>query len=561
MVAVLGVASGIFFLQYSGHAGGSPIEAKSGQLYTCGMHPQVIQNQPGNCPICGMKLTPIRKQADAPAGSTERKAKYYKSTMLPGEVRQTPGKDSMGMDMAPVYEDNVTDPTAIVIDPVTIQNMGIRTGIVSNGPLRRIIRTVAMIDYDETSLVDVTTKFKGWITKLYVNVTGQLVHKGEPLFEIYSPELYSAQNEYLVALGNSNGSKVNEQSLKASALTKLVYFDISEDQIAELERSRQIKKTLRINSPRDGFVVEKMAVEGQMVKEGMRLYRLADLALVWVQAQVYEQDIAFIKLGQEALVSLSYLPDRKFIGRVTYIYPTVDEQTRTVRVRMEFHNPGYFLKPGMYATVELKAEITPSALLVPDTAVLRSGEHNTVFIALEGGRFSPRTVILGPRSENNMYQVLSGLAEGERVVISGQFMLDSESQLREAILKMLPPALPNQASAASRPAVSSSNAVPAAEKDVYVCPMPEHVSIQYRTPGQCPLCGMALVPVSPALLAQIKPVPLAELYTCPMPEHAEVRLKAPGKCPRCGMTLIPATMPAETAATNAPGAHAGMPHN
>ncbi len=179
-----------------------------------------------------------------------------------------------------------------------------------------------------------------------------------------------------------------------------------------------------------------MVVEGQMVEAGMKLYRLADLGTVWVQSQIYEQDLPFVRLGQEATVSLSYLADRKFRGRVTYIYPTVDEKTRTAKVRMEFHNPGYFLKPGMFATVELTAELSPSALLVPDSAVLRSGEKNTVFVALEGGKFEPRTVALGLRAQGNLYQVLSGLSEGERIVTSGQFMLDSESQLREAIQKM-----------------------------------------------------------------------------------------------------------------------------
>src|SRR5262249_51964489 len=173
---------------------------------------------------------------------------------------------------------------------------------------------------------------------------------------------------------------------------------------------------------------------------GMKLYRLADLSLVWVLSQVYEQDLVFLKLGQEAVVRLSYLSDREFRGRVTYIYPTLDEKTRTAKVRMEFHNPGFFLKPGMFATVELRVELASSALLVPDSAVLRNGEKNTVFVALAGGRFEPRTVAIGPRAENNRYQVLHGLAEGERVVTSGQFMLDSESQLREAIQKMLQPA-------------------------------------------------------------------------------------------------------------------------
>jgi RND family efflux transporter MFP subunit len=376
------------------------------QLYTCGMHPQVIQDKPGNCPICGMKLTPIRKQTGGAPGATN---------------------------VSPVQTSIIT------IDPVTTQNMDLRTAAVTRGPLRRIVRTVGIVDFAEAAQTEVTTKFKGWIEKLYVDYTGQQVHHGEPLFEVYAPDLYSAETEYVLAMeeATSKGG-VGAELIKKSALDKLRYFDISEEQIAELEKSRQVRKTLRVSAPRDGIVVEKMVLEGQMVEAGMKLYRLADLGTVWVQSQVYEQDLPLVKLGQEATVSLSYLPDRKFRGRVTFIYPTVDEKTRTVRVRMEFHNPGFFLKPGMFATVELTADLAESALLVPDMAVLRSGERNTAFVALDGGKFEPRALVLGPRSENNQYEVLSGLNEGERVVTSGQFMLDSESQLREAIQKMQP---------------------------------------------------------------------------------------------------------------------------
>lgn len=530
-----------FLLKPSAQDHRSATKAKSEQLYTCGMHPQVIQNKPGNCPICGMKLTRIRKQAGPGAGAKERKVKYYKSTMLPGEVRQTPGKDSMGMDMVPVYENEAADESsAITIDPVTIQNMSIRTSEVVRGPLRRTIRTVAIIDYNEPSLVDVTTKFKGWIEKLYVDATGQQVHRGEPLFEIYSPELYSAEVEYLIALNSPTNTLREGAGLKFSSLTKLKYFDISDEQIAELEKTRQPRKTLRILSPSDGFVVEKMAVEGQMVEPGMKIYRLADLSLVWVYAQIYEQDLVYIKLGQEAVMKLSYLPGRQFRGRVTYIYPNVDEKTRTARVRMEFHNPGFFLKPGMFASVAITSELEPSVLLAPDSAILRSGEKNTVFVALEGGRFDPRTVTLGPQAENDQYQVISGLNEGEKVVTSGQFMLDSESQLREAIQKMIEPgkvAPPTVHEPHQEHAVLTTPAEP--EKPVYICPMSEHISIDYDHPGKCPICGMTLVPVSPATLRNLQPDGKLLYYTCPMPEHSEVHLDKPGKCPKCGMTLIP----------------------
>jgi multidrug efflux pump subunit AcrA (membrane-fusion protein) len=469
-------------------------------LYTCSMHPQVVQDRPGDCPICGMKLVPLRKETASASKDRQstgnRKIKYYKSTMLLGEISQTPRKDSMGMDMVPVYEGEEESQT-INVDPVTVQKMGVRTAVVTKGPLRRVIRTVGSIDYNETALADVTTKFKGWIENLYVDSTGKQVHKGESLFDIYSPDLYSAQNEYVLAL-NQTGTG----GLRSSARQKLKLFDISEDQIAELEKTRQPQRTLRVNAPIDGVVVEKMAVKGQMVDAGMKLYRLADLSIVWVQSQIYEQDLALLKLGQEAEVSLSYLPDRKFRGRITYIYPTVDEKTRTARVRMEFHNPGLFLKPGMFATVEIHAELEPEALLVPDTAVLRSGDKNTVFVALEGGKFEPRSVTLGARSEGDQIQVLSGLKEGERVVTSGQFMLDSESQLREAIQKMLNPAAagsptpPEHAEHGAALAASPSMQAPTPQPSSYVCPMPEHASIKYDHSGKCPICGMTLIPAT-----------------------------------------------------------------
>jgi RND family efflux transporter MFP subunit len=539
---------------------GKTDSAQGEQLYTCGMHPQVIQNKPGNCPICGMKLTPIRKQPGtiATAHSGERKIKYYKSTMKAGEIKPGPGKDSMGMDMVPVYEDEAAaaEASIIQVDPATTQNMGIRTGLVTRGPLRRTIRTVGIIDYDETALAEVSTKFRGWIEKLYVDATGKQMHRGEPLFEIYSPELYLAQTEYLLSLGSmTNHESTAAELRKTASLTKLKYWDISDDQIAELERTRTAKKTLRVNAPRDGIVVEKMVVEGQMVEAGAKLYRLADLATVWVQAQVYEQDLPFIKLGQEAVVSLASQPDPKFRGRVTYLYPMVDDKTRTAKVRMEFHNPGYFLKPGMYATVELSAELAPSALLVPDMAVLRSGEKNTVFVALDGGRFEPRTVILGPRAGEDAYAVLSGLNEGERVVTSGQFMLDSESQLREAIQKMMKPGEAGPTMTSTVNGHRTTNAMPAIpENVVYICPMPEHVALQYEHPGKCPLCGMTLVPVTPETLAKIQPGGHIEYYTCPMPEHSDVRSDKPGKCPKCNMTLIPVMKQESPATTNlAPG--------
>jgi RND family efflux transporter MFP subunit len=490
------------------------VAASAGKtLYTCGMHPWIIQDHPGNCPICGMKLEPVRKQADSAAAASA---------------------------------------SAIAVDPVTIQEMDIRTTPVVSGPLRRTIRTVGTIDYNETALADVTTKFKGWIEKLDVDATGALVHRGEPLFEIYSPELYSAEVEYLLTLNQTSTNDPGAAVLRETAANKLKFFDISDAQIAALAKTDKPSKTMKILAPADGFVIQKNVIEGQMVDAGMKLYQLADLGLVWVYAQIYEQDLPYIQLGQEAVVRLASMPDREFRGRVTYVYPNVDEKTRTARVRMEFENPGYFLKPGMFVSVQITSELDPSVLLIPDSAIVRSGEKNTVFVALAGGKFDPRTVVLGPEAEGDQYQVVSGLQAGERVVTSGEFMLDSESQLREAIQKMREPAGAAMEMAATTNTsemepTASTNAT--AEGVVYVCPMPAHVSITYDHPGKCPICGMTLVPVTPKELKWLHPGGKVLYYTCPMPEHNYIHEDKPGKCPICGMTLIPVMAPPD-AATN-----------
>jgi RND family efflux transporter MFP subunit len=537
----------------------NPVTAAPGKtLYTCGMHPWIIQDHPGNCPICGMKLEPVHKTTGV---SSTGNILYYKSTMKPGETSPGPAKDSMGMDMVPVYGTAGNASSTIAIDPATIQQMNIQTAVVTRGPLRRTIRTVGTIEYNETALVDVTTKFKGWIEKLDVDATGQLVHRGQPLFEIYSPDLYSAEAEYLSVLGTNTDSSAT--ALREAALAKLKFYDVADDQIATLKKSREPGRTLAILAPADGFVIEKNVVQGQMVDAGTKLYRLADLGIVWIFAQVYEQDLPYVQLGQEATVKLASLPDREFRGRVTYVYPDVDEKTRTAKVRLEFENPGYFLKPGMFVSAQITSELEPSALLVPDSAVLRSGEKNTVFIALPGGKFDARTVVLGPEGEHGMVEVIGGLQAGERVVISGQFMLDSESQLREAIQKMN-----GTATGTNVEPLKGEYAAPASPLQhfnestnlVYVCPMPEHVSIVYDHPGKCPICGMALVPVTPTGLKQLLPGGKVLYYTCPMPEHSYIHAEQPGKCPVCGMTLIPVmAAPDTTRPTANPAGQASGP--
>ncbi len=289
------VGAGTYWLASNQAAGdesaGATSTKKAKTLYTCGMHPQVIQDHPGNCPICGMRLTPMRRQTVAAtsgkaAPSGERKIKYWRAPMDPTYISDKPGKSPMGMDLCrfmKMKRPPRRPPTSSLIRS-PFRTWASARASSRDGPLRRVIRTVGTIHYNEAALADVTTKFKGWIEKLYVDTTGQQVHRGDPLFEIYSPELYSAQVEYLLARRTTNSEANSSQdsgqdALRASARLKLKYWDISDQQIAELDQSGQPRKTLQVLAPIDGFVTEKRIVEGQMVNAGMKIYRLADLGI------------------------------------------------------------------------------------------------------------------------------------------------------------------------------------------------------------------------------------------------------------------------------------------
>jgi multidrug efflux pump subunit AcrA (membrane-fusion protein) len=416
----------------------------------------------------GWLLPPATLAADtgsASEGATpsgERKIKYYQSTMNPSEVKPGPGKDSMGMDMVPVYEGEDSSASAIKIDAVTIQRMNLKTAPVERGPVRREIRAVGIVAYNEEGLRDVTTKYEGWIEKLLVNATWTTVKAGDALFEIYSPDLYNAQLNYLVAR-ESEGDAAGP--LTRSALARLQLFDVSKEFIDEVVRAGEPKRTYLYRAPAAGVVIEKMAIEGQMVAPGERMYRLADLSSVWALTQIYESDLPFVKQGQPVTVRTTYGSEQTFSGKVDLLLPQVEEQTRTVTARLVLENPDGFLRPDMFVDVRFATQLADSAVLVPDIAVLRSGDRNSVFVALQGGLFEPRNVTLGVRSEGNFYEVKDGLSAGECVVTSGQFMLDSESQLREAIQKMLrgdgnaPPTDGNE----DHGAMANTPAAPAAE--------------------------------------------------------------------------------------------------
>jgi Cu(I)/Ag(I) efflux system membrane fusion protein/cobalt-zinc-cadmium efflux system membrane fusion protein len=397
-----------------------------------------------------MKLTPLKpgtggQQATAvPAG--ERKIKYWQAPMDPTYIRNEPGKSPMGMDLVPVYEDE-TATGGIVIDPVTAQNMGIRTAPVERRDLSRTLRTVGLVTYEESRQYSINSKIDGWIEKLHVNQTGQMVRKGQPLLEIYSPELVAAQQEYLLAL--DSGRRLAEspfpeiadgaRRLLDASRTRLSYWDISEKQIRELEQTRQLRKTLTLYSPYGGIVTEKKTFEGMRVMTGEELLQISDISSVWVNADIYEFEVPWVKVGQLAQVELPFVPGRVFVGKVSFVYPYLEPKTRTAQLRIVLANPGFELKPDMYANVRIETEPVANVLAIPDHAVLNSGKGQTVFVALGEGRFEPRAVQTGVTNDEGYIQILSGLSEGEQVVTSAQFMLDSESKLREAIQKMLAP--------------------------------------------------------------------------------------------------------------------------
>jgi len=451
---VLGITS--LFLISCNSGENQTANAEEGQLWTCGMHPEVIVDKPGQCPKCGMNLVPVKKTEPAmkqqnpagekvQAGKGTRKILYWQAPMDPSEIYDKPGKSKMGMDLVPVYADQVSSGSTVRIDPATVQNMGVRTAPVEKTAFSRSIRSVGDVNYNEEKIFVVSAKISGWIEKLYVDYTGKSVRKGQPLLEIYSPDLVTTQQEYLLALknkellGESQFASIREgaDALLNSTHQRLRYWDIPESEINRLKKSGKVSKSLTLESPADGVVIHKNAVEGLHIMEGMSLYQIADLSTIWVEVSVYDDELPWIAVGQEAKVELSYLPGKILEGRVIYIYPYLDEKARDVKVRLEFRNPGLELKPGMYANVWIKTQPIKDALVIPTEAVIRSGHRNIVFVAQGEGRFEPREVRLGEESDDGRIRILAGLVGGEQIVISAQFMLDSESRLQEAIQKML----------------------------------------------------------------------------------------------------------------------------
>lgn len=339
----------------------------------------------------------------------------------------------------------------VTIDPRRQQLIGVRTVPVTKTAIAPSIRTVGVVQYDETRQSDVNLKLEGWIRDLYVDYTGQRVHHGQPLFTIYSPDLLATENEFLLALKTRDqlqqsrieDARARAESLVSAARERLRFWDLPPEQIEALEQSRQPQPTATFRSPADGFVIEKQAVKGMHVTPGQSLYKVVDLSVVWIEADVYESEIQSVRVGARATVTIDAFPSDRFPGRVIYIYPIVDQKTRTVKVRFELTNRGGRLKPGMYANVEL-AGVDRSGFVVPVNAVLDSGREQIVFVAQGDGYFQPRQVNLGHRLADAI-EIIDGLKEGEQVATGATFFLDSESQLRASLQGYEP--LPAQAAA------------------------------------------------------------------------------------------------------------------
>ena len=452
--------------------------------------------------------------AAALAAKAPRKLLYYRNPMGLADTSPVPKKDSMGMDYIAVYEGEDEGGAGVAgevkISTEKVQKLGVRTEPAALRDLARQVRAAGRVEIDERRLHAVAPKFEGWVERLHVNATGQPVGKGQPLFEVYSPELVSAQREYMVAakgVATLRDAPAEMQSsmrqLSEAGLARLRNWDISEEQIKALAAGGEAKRTLTFRSPVGGVVLEKKALAGMRFMPGETLYQIADMSSVWVLADVFERDIGLIKAGQQVKVAINAYPEKSFTGTIAYIYPTLKAETRTVPVRIELANPGGLLKPAMYASVELAVGARDKVVTVPVSAVIDSGTRQIVLVQKGVGRFEPREVKLGERSDDYV-EVREGLAEKELVVVAANFLIDAESNLKAALggfaaSGAAPAAAPAPApKAVSHQATGTLDAVDAKAGSVTVTHGPV---ASLKWPGMT----MDFVLANPALVEKVKP--------------------------------------------------------
>ncbi len=418
-------------------------DEKKPLFYRNPMNPSVTSPVPAKDSM-GMDYVPVYAEEDTKPA--EREILFYRNPMNPSVTSPVPVKDSMGMDYVPVYADDESSEVVgtVKIDPVIVQNIGVRTAKAQQTAISRTIRAVGRVDFDEERMARLHPKIEGWIEDIRVDKTGQNVADDEVLLSIYSPKLVSAQQEYLLALNNLKALekspfeeiKQGARDLARNSRERLLLLDVPEHQIRELEQTRKIKKSLHIHSPVAGTVIRIGSRQGQYVTPKTELYMMVDLSQVWVYADVYEYELPWVKIGDEVEMTLASVPGKTFSGSLEYIYPYAESKTRTTKVRLVFDNRELLLRPDMFAEVSIKSDKQNNAVVIPAEAVIRSGGRPQVFVVRAPGKFEPRFVKLGVESSGEV-AVLDGISAGEEVVTSAQFLVDSESKLREATAKMM----------------------------------------------------------------------------------------------------------------------------
>lgn len=443
LILILGLSLGFWAgrLEVPKNSDATAISEKKPLYYRHPMNPKVTSPTPAKDDM-GMDYLPVYAEDRSQPGTQPKQGKilYYRHPMGAADTSPVPKKDEMGMDYLPVYESELANSGQIQISPEKIQKLGVSTETVVKRALIRSIRALGSIQVDERRVHAVTPKFEGWIQRLYVNATGLAVKRGQPLLEVYSPELMTAQQEYLIARKGQQAlqqgsaqARGTAEHLTDNALQRLHYWDIAPAQLQRLQIQEKPLDTLPLLSPVNGVVLEKPAQEGIRFMPGELLFRIADLSTVWLLAEVFEQDIGAIRLGQVMQVHINAYPERLFSGKVGFIYPTLATETRTVKVRVELPNGEGLLKPGLYGNVTLATQEEKDArLAVPDSAVIDSGTRKIVLLQRNEGRFEPRVVKLG-RQTDGYYEVLEGLDAGDEVVTRANFLIDAESNLKSAL--------------------------------------------------------------------------------------------------------------------------------
>jgi len=442
VILLFGIGLGFWLGQQQAALNSAPAVTERKLLYyRHPMNPKVTSPTPAKDDM-GMDYLPVYAEDQSQPETQPQSGKilYYRHPMGAPDTSPIPKKDEMGMDYLPVYENEPEASGQIRISPEKIQKLGVKTETVAKRTLTRSIRALGSIQVDERRIHAVTPKFEGWIQRLYVNATGQTVKRGQPLLEIYSPELLTAQQEYLIARQgqqalqkSSSQAQDTAKHLTHAALQRLHYWDIAEAQLKRLQNQEKTLDTLPLLSPVNGVVMEKPAVEGMRFMSGELLFRIADLSTVWLIAEVFEQDIGGVRPGQAVQVHINTYPDKLFSGKVGFIYPTLATETRTVKVRIELPNGEGLLKPGLYGSVMLATQGDKDAhLAVPDSAVIDSGMRQIVLLQRSAGQFEPRTVKLGLQADGYR-EVLEGLEAGDEVVTRANFLIDAESNLKSAL--------------------------------------------------------------------------------------------------------------------------------